>query len=436
MGIIDDKRNVFSTIKAYTSLKSDKEMPVLNDILPSVNNKKDVGSFLVDALGVVVGTAALKKLTGELFSDLADKIEPKLKSSMKKQLVDFNSGDILPESFSSNGMSIPIKTIDLEGKFKNSPESPTGSLLYDINVPSFDNVSHTAIQTEGTFVEYANTQIKYDPDIDNFVFKPVNPSQNVGDYLGGYVDNATFINKQEFSTKIMDKMFGSISSNENKSVEEIYNELQTDELIQKFINDDDDLEISQNDYARLLKKAEELKNGATTYDMGCGVINSELPLSDLSDLIGFISGSTDPNEIANKIDDALMGSFDNSDTSDENAETIRNGFFAKLIQFLQNELSKLLVTSPQARMLLAVSSSFQNGGIPDIGDIKDDMKKYKSFIKCIIKDALAILYEYMFDMIVLELVWLLIPIIKTITEEKINAYIGVIKSLISSKIKA
>lgn len=436
MGLIDDKRNVFSTIKAYTSLKSDKEMPVLNDILPSVDNKKDVGSFLVDALGVVVGTAALKKLTGELFSDLADKIEPKLKSSMKKQLTDFNSGDVLPESFTADGMSIPIKTIDLEGKFKNSPQSPTGSLLYDVNVHSFDNTSYTAIQTEGTFVEYGNTQIKFDPDLDNFVFKPTNPSQNVGDYLSGYVDNATFINKQEFSTKIMDKMFGSISSNENKSVEEIYNELQTDELIQKFINGDDDLEISQNDYARLLKKAEELKNGATSYDMGCGIIESKLNLDDLSDLIGVISCSTDPNEIANKIDDALMSSFDNTDTSDENAETIRNGFFAKLIQFLQNELSKLLVTSPQARMLLAVSSSFQNGGIPDIGDIKDDMKKYKAFIKCIIKDALAILYEYMFDMIVLELVWLLIPIIKTITEEKINAYIGVIKSLISSKIKA
>ena len=171
MGLIDDKKNVFTTIKAYTSLKSDKELPELNDILHSVNNKKDIGSFLIDVLGVVVGTAALKQLTGELFSNLADKIEPTLKTSIKKQLVDFNSGDVLPESFTSNGVSMPIKNIDLEGKFKNSPTSPTGSLLYDVNVPSFDNSSYNAIQSEGTFIEYANTQIKYDPDIDNFIFK-------------------------------------------------------------------------------------------------------------------------------------------------------------------------------------------------------------------------------------------------------------------------
>ena len=203
------------------------------------------------------------------------------------------------------------------------------------------------------------------------------------------------------------------------------------------MNEDDSFYVEPNVKDELLKKSNELVDGINYYDMGCGIVEAELPLSAMTAFMGAVSGSTDPFVTANAVDDTVKESYTETDEEaigDENAEPIRNGFFARLIEFLKLELSKLLTTSPQARMLLAITSSFANEGIPQISIPQEDMKKYKTYIKCIIEDVLASLYEFMFYLIVGLLVALLVPIIKKIIMEKINQYIGIIKSLISSKL--
>lgn len=441
MGLIDDKKNVFTTIGAYTSLNENIDLPDNTNLFPSINNKNDVGGFLLDVLGVVVGTTALQQLVGELFTNFADNIEPKLKNATNKQLIQYNSGDDLPDNFKNEGVKVPVKDVDISGKLKNDPDSDIGNLIYNNETDNFDKKASDAIRNEGTDIQYTdNLLIKYDSTDDSFVFKPTNSSsnKNIGEWLTGYTENAEFLNKKEFMTNSMNNIFGSVSKNENKTNDEILKELEVNKILEQVIEGNDSFAISDNDIAELINRSKEIKNGVVSYDMGCGFVESELPLSGLTNLISQISGSTDPFAVGNNINNTLDNSFENTEeteeTKNENNETIKNGFFHKIIQYIQLELTKILTVSPQARMLLAISSSFQNNGIPQIQDVKEDLAIFKTYIKCIIKEILATLYEFIFDLIVGFLITLITPIITKIIKEIINQYTGIIKSLISSKI--
>jgi len=466
MSIRTDKQDIFTTIGAYTSLAEELKGTIddvvqkigdaadaaneyskigrsaadtTTNLFTSINNKDDIGGFLIDVLGVVVGTTGLKDLIGQLFTNFTDNIEGTLKEVVSKQLTSFNSGNDLSDyDWFVNGLSVPVKDVDVYGLFKSSPDTDAGSLLYDTAVENFNNKAFAAIVAEGSYVDMFDfLSIRYNANDDTFTFKPQNTAGTVGEWVNGYIEQAPMINKKEFIANIMDRVYGAITTNSDKTTEQLFDQLQIDKLLEQVIGGNESYIISEEDYADLLKKAEELYNGVVYYDMGCGVIEAELPLSAMTSFMATVSGSTDPYAVAEATDATVSISYsgDAETTGDENAETIRNGFFARLIEFLKLELSKLLTTSPQARMLLALTSAFANEGIPQISDPREDLKKFKTYIKCTIDDVLASLYEFMFYLIVGILVALLVPIIKTIILEKINQFLGILKSLISNQIE-
>jgi hypothetical protein len=438
MGLADNKKDVFTTIGAYTSLREERDLPETNNTFNSINNDNDVGSFLLDVLTVTVGTTALQTLTGELFTNFAESAEPTLKNATKKQLTNYNSGEKLPDSF-KNGISVPAKDIDINGDLKTNPNSPEGNLLYEDGNDNFNKKAYDAMSNSGTDVQYKNVLINYDSNSDSFKFKPSDATKNmkVGEWMNQFVDETQFIDKKKFATNTLNNIFGSVSSNQDKSTEQLEDEVELNELIKQTIAGDETFEISEDKYADIIDKAQQLKDGSVNYDMGCGLLRTELSFDDFNDLINTINNSDDPNAIGNAINDTVDESFrtnNNQDTGDENKETIRNGFFNRLIDFIRLELVKLLTFTPQSRMLFALSSSFQNDGIPQIGNPKEDLERFKVYIKCLIKDALSLLYEFIFNLIATFLVKLITPIITKIIREKINQYINIIKSLISSNI--
>lgn len=439
MGLIDDKKNIFITIGAYVSLSESTDLPDGSNLFSSINNKEDIGAFLIDVLNVVVGTNALKQLTGELFSSFAEDTEPIIKKSLSDQTIDYNSGNDLPSQFITTGINVPVNEIDINGKLKNNPNSSSGELIYGDNNNSFDRKAKNAIQNENNFVQYNDLLIRYNSNDDTFTFKPTSNSSNksIGQWLGGIIFDSQFLNKKEFTSNIFDKLFGSVSSTENKTIEDFFNDLKLDSLLQKIIEDEEEPTVSEDEYGDLYKKANELKSGVSEYDMGCGILTGELSLENISNLVNEITQSSDPNEISDLIDNNIMNSFNSTDedgVSDENQETIRNGFFHRIIMILIVVLLRMTILSPQSRMILALSSAFQNNGNPQIGDPEDDFTTFKTTIDCLKKEALASLHEFIFNLILTSLVELLNPIIKKIIREKINAYIGVVKSLVSSNI--
>lgn len=434
MSLADDKKNVFTTIGAYSSMRQERSLPNLTNTFTSVNNKKDVVPFLLDVLKTVVGTDALKQLIGSLFTNFINNVEPQLKGSLNNQLIQENSGENLPTYFINNGITVPVKDIDVFGKFKTNPNSETGSLLYDNVNDNFDKKAYEAIVNAGTDITYNNLIINYNNNTDTFKFKPTPASsgKKIGEWLGDYVNDTVIVDKKEFLTNVMDVVYGSVSSNQEKTKEQLYEELQIQKLIDQLFEDDDSFEISQDNFDELLRRAQELVDGVLYYDLGCGVIGASLPLSGMTNLISQISGATDNFAVGNLVEGTIDEStVDSQDVVDENKQSIKDGFFQRLIKAISTILLQSITLTPQVRAILSISSAFNSNGTPQIGRPLDDMKKFKVFIKCLLRDVRKLLNEFIYKLILTFLLALLKPIIKKIIKEKINQYVGILKSLIS-----
>ena len=438
MSLSDDKKNIFTTIGSYTSVIQATKTPDTTNLFPSVNNKKDIVPFMLDILKVVAGTDALQSLTGELFSKFVDKIEPEMKSALKNQVIQYNAGDNLPSYFASgNGVRVKVKDIDISGKFKTNPTSQAGQLLYDNSKPNFDSSVYDAIKNGNS--DFGVLHMSHNAITDELVLKGnITPSTStIGTWLNKHIDNLTIIDKKEFLGKVMNKIYGTITKNQGRTVNDAHNELVVNALIAQMINGDDSFEISPEDNAALLLRAEEIINGIVNYDLGCGVMAASLPLTGLTKLVQNISGTTgqasDPNYVGNQINNTIAQSVTDQDVANTNKETIKDGFFQKLIKLITQVLAEALTTNPQIRAILAIVSAFQNQGNVKIGQPKDDLKNFKTFLKCSANTAMRLINEFIFNLIKKFLVALLKPLILKIIKEKINQFTDIIKSLIPAK---
>lgn len=432
MSLSDDKKQVFNKIGSYTSMMQSIDKTNSTNIFPSINNKKDIVPFLLDTLKVIVGTAALQELTGELLTKFIDGIEPKMKDALKKQATQYNSGDDVPTSFTETGYRVPVKNIDVYGKYKTNPDSKSGNLIYDKTKVNFDNQAYNSIKNEST-TSIGGLNMTYSPLTDEMVFKG-DPTTTIGTWTNNYIDSLVIIDKKEFISNVMNRIYGTITNSQNKTVDEVYQELIVDKLIQQLIDDDNDtFELSPNDYEELLAKANEMINGVVNYNMGCGLYGAKLSLDDLSGIISNVSGSTDSFYVGNQINNSIDKSISDQAVADENKESIKDGFFQRIIQYVTQTLAKSLTTSPQVRTLLAVTSAMQNNGQVLISSAKDDLKKFKTFIKCNVKQIVAMISEYIFNLVKKMLILLLVPVIKLILKEKINQYKKILMSLLPIK---
>lgn len=432
MSLIDKKKNIFTTIGAYSSMGDTKKQPEPTIKFSSINNGKDIVPLLLDILKVTVGSKALQDLTGEVFGKFIDIIEPQLKTTLKNQTIQYNSNDKLPNDFKQNGYEIPLKNIDINNKFKVDPKTKSGNLVYDQSVPSFDNSAYDAIQNSGTDIKFGNLSLNYNNTSNSFNYKPNlenNSDPSISDFTTSFIDNTTIINKKEFITKTLNSIYGTISNTENKTLEEISNELQVEKMIENLINDDDSFSLTSEELNQIQKDAEDIRNGGIYYDMGCGLMEAKLSIDDFANLINSISGSTDTHGIGKALNDSIDKSLEGNEGLANNSDTVRDGFFSRLFKKILNTLVQAITTAPQIRTILGIVSGFQNNGKIDIGNPKEDLKKFKAFLICMIKKAMEMLNKFIYDIVVGFLISLITPLLKKIVKEKINQYSQTIKSL-------
>lgn len=432
MGLIDNKRNVFTMLGSYSSFMEQENMLNPRDSFTSINNKNEIIPFLLDTLKVVAGTEALKQLVGELILEISNKSEIKLKTALKKQFIQSNAGDPIPIEFKTNGYTIPVKKIDLNGKFFSNPLSEEGNLIFDNQVPNFDSVVHNSISNAGTSYNFSGLEIKYIESTDSLNFKvPTGSNMKIGEFFAEFIDNTQIINKNELQTNVLDIIFGTLSKDGGKTEQQVLNKLESQFLIKKIMNGDDSFVILPEERAGLTEIATNLSNGENRLNLGCGLMSTVLEFSELKNLISTVSGSTNSFEISSSYEDTMMSSVSNNpEVAVENKETIRDGFFQMLIDLFTVELIGAVTTSPQIRTLLAIISGFQNNSEIALNDkAVDDFKKHKIFIKCLIKEALSLIAEFIFNLVVSYMIKLLTPVIKRVLREKINQYVKILKSL-------
>jgi len=438
MSLADNKRSIFTTIGSYNSLMEQGDKIRQTDLFPSINNKDDVVPFLLDVLKTVAGTEAIKEAIGGMFGNLIDEVEPDLKTALKKQFIQSNADESMPSSFMSNGITVPVKDIDIGGKFKVDPSSTEGNLIYGAPTGTFNSTAHDAILNAGDFEPYNNLQMKYIEASDSFQIKPLGSTPTVGEFFTTYIDDTELLNKKELVSSVMDNFYGTLAKNQNKTEEELYKELLVEAQLQQVINGDDSFEISQNMYSDLLEKARELAAGEVNYDLGCGLMAASLDFNDFDKLVKNISGATDPYYIGDQlgatIDDSTTGT---TDQTTENLETIKDGFFQKIINIFTVKMLEAVTTAPQIRTLFGMMSSLENNGTVLIGQASEDMENFKTCIKCMAKEIMKAIAAFLFALAIAYLIKLLKPVITKVIKEKINQYSDIITSLTGalSKVK-
>jgi len=432
MSIADDKRSVINQVGVYKSLDEEQKPALLNDTFSSINNKDNSFSFIINVMNSIAGTEAVKSTIGKIFSGLIKEVEPKLKTSLKKQLTQSNSDQEFSSTFKTNGITTSVKSIDNKNKFKTNPNSNTGSLIYGSPSDSFDATAYDAIQNSGNFETYNNLSIKYIESSDSFQIKPNSSlgNQNVGEFFNSYIDNTEILNEKEIISSVMDSVYGTLSNNQNKTSEQIYNELVLEQSLKQVIEGDDSFEISPEDNDKLLNKAQEISKGIINYDMGCGLISSKLNFDDFDKLIKNISGSTDPYYVGDQLESTIDESSTSPETTNQNKETVKNGFFELLINTFILKIIEALTAAPQILVLFAIMDKLQ-GGIGSLSNnVVDTAKNFKTLIKCLSKEIKTLISEFLFLLAVSYLIKLLKPVIKRVIKEKVKQYIDLLKSLI------
>ena len=439
MSLADQKRSVFTTIGSYNSLMEQGETALQTDLFPSINNKDDIVPFILDVLKTVAGTEAIKEAIGGLFGKLVDEVEPQLKTVLKKQFIQSNADELIPSSFMTNGITVPVKDIDVGGKFKVNPASTEGNLIYGAPTNSFDGTSYDAILNAGNFEEFNGLGIKFIESSDSFQIKPfTSGTPKIGEFFTDYIDGTELINKKEIISSVMDNFYGTLANNQDKTVEQIYEELLVETQLQQVLNDDDSFVVLPDKFDALLAQARELAQGAVSYDLGCGLMPASLSFDDFDNLVTNISGATDPFYIGNQLGATIDESTtETEDLTEENQETIKDGFFQKLINIFTVKMLEAVTTAPQVRTLLGMMSSLQNDGTVLLGNAAEDMENFKTCIKCMSKEIMRLVAEFIFALAIAYLIKLLKPVITRVIKEKINQYSDIIISLTGalSKVK-
>lgn len=430
MSLGDNKRDVVNSIGAYNSMLQDPEPPDRTDSLPSINNDNDSVPFLLDIIKVIAGSEKIKRVTGDLMITFLDESEPVMKESLINQGIQEDSNRQIPSYFrpSGSGVKVPVEEVDLFGKLKTDPSSDMGSLLYDTNTETFNNAAYEAIST-GNQTTYNNLSIEYNND-DIFTLKSTNSNATMGDWVSEFVNDGELINRKEFMIDVMDSLYGTVTSNLDKSEEEIFEELKIMQTLENGVSGAG-LGLSDDEISALRDRAKQLKDGVNNLDLGCGVFAAELTVDRLNVFMDSVSGTEDPNIIANELDKLVEDTVDDDEILDENEDAVKDGFFKRLIKTIELIIVKSLIATPYGRVFQTIISAFKNGGLPKLSiDFEQDKENFRVLINCILRELRKELNRFLYVLAIGLLVALLKPVIKKITRERINNWIRVIKSLL------
>lgn len=426
MGLIDDKKNVFTNISALTSLKNNKVKQ--SNSINSISNSKEVLPFLLDLSSTLAGSNAFYMILGNLFSKFLRNLEPDLKNTLILQLSQYNSDTLISNTAFNSGFSIPISQLDIYNKLKIDPNCDIGSAVYGTLTDNFDYKAYSAIINPDTDVSYLNIILNFNEVTDELLVKPSNTSQSIEEFITEYICGLKLINENEFITNILNSIYGIKTSNENKSVDKISGELIIDETLNKILSNNENIDLSDDELREIDDTSKNLKNGLAYIDLGCGYESNEITVDILLETLSAITTTNDPNSIGNSFGKLI----DSGNTSNDNTNNLtkKDNFIKRIIKAFQLEILKVTTLSPQMRTIYIILNGIKNNGDISQSNVNDDIKINKNLFNCLSKKITSLLNEFIFNFVKKELQDLVIPILKKIAIEKLNQYFGIIKSLV------
>jgi hypothetical protein len=437
MGLIDDKKGIFTELGAYISVQKNQKRTDNVNTFSSVNSKKEPIPFMLDLITVTSGSEAVKGVFGKIMTKYVRTVTPALKDELKKLNTLHNSDTTISGTFTTTGFRTPAKNIDISGKFNNDPSDDVGKLLYGDNTNGFDRKSYDAIANPNTDIAYnSNMTIRYDEVTDDFIFKGTNPSITKGDFINDYIDGLTLIDEKELNSKVLDAIYGNISSkSKDNTLNTVFELEKYNKSLDKLLAEEEDIDILDSELEEILKLAEQRYKGTVQIEIGCcDCVDASLGLTDTENLVSSVTGSSDPTLVGDLYENTIDQSVTDpaqQDLKNKNKQTIKDGFFKRLINTIIKAIMEAITSTPQIRALQLMVSGFKNNGVATLDSPINELKKNRNNADCLAKTAKTTINKFIFDLVKKELLKIVAAVSVVILREKINQFIRILKSLIS-----
>jgi hypothetical protein len=413
MAIIDKKKKVFGKIAAAKTLTEGMPKLKLSSSFPSINNNGDSITFLTDLIKSLVGYEALVSAVVDTLTHSIPKIEHEIKKALKVELKSIVSCGVdphLPSWIQSTGSGIVIEVhkIDFMDILRTDPNSVGGKLLYnDVTSPltnssDFNTFLYGVIQDDGVTYTWRNifditfNSLGTGGNPNNTLTIKANPSYNpktLTDLNNDFIDSLTLLSTENIVNKIMDVIYGSISSTIGKSLKQLENEAQINSIVDKMVNNVNKNPINDSAFSFTKEETYSQQIEALNRKKGIAALNvssvvpSSVPISSLT------SFNTDMNAATTLLQkkDALtsnlnkMASFSALNVPNKiDVPTVKLNFIQQIISSMIKSIVNIFL-SPKVIFSFVINYKIVYGPTATFTDAIDFIKKNKNLMNSIMK---------------------------------------------------
>jgi len=461
MNILNQKQKVVGKIAAAKTLSDGLPNFKPTSSMSSINNKGDVIAFLTDLIKMLIGFQALVSTVVEILTNSLPKIEKAIKKGLKielKSIVSCGVDPSLPSWIQSNGTGIVIevKKIDFLNILKTDPNSIAGKLIYnDVTTPlanssDFNTFLYEVIQNPT--VTYSWPQ--QNPVI-NVTFNELgiggNPnntltitasqtynSKTLTDLNNDYIDTLQLLNSANVLNKVMDIIYGSVSSVANITQKSLEMEQKINATVDKMVNNIDKGPL--NDSAFLFSKEETLRQQAEAAARKKGFKNiktsnsvpSSIPISSLtsySQQLSSVTSTSQKKEVISSNLNNLANLSTNNVPNPVDVSSSKLNFIQEIISTMIKSIINIIL-SPKVILVFLINYKIIYGPSASFTDPIDFIKKNKNLLTNIMKEISVELVKILLTIALKEISILVAKAVAKKQKEKIVNRLTQIQTLI------
>jgi len=465
MSILSQKQQIFGQVAAARTLTEGLPTLKTNSSFPSINNNGDTMTFLCDLIKSLIGYEALQQAISDTLTYSLKELEKDIKSSLKdeiKSIVSCGVNPSLPDFIKSTGTGFNVKVnqLDFTDLMLTDPTSDVGKILYSSITPNlidstdFNTFLYQTIQNDGTPEHWGHTT--FGQDILTFTFKSIDVSginqnntlnikanqnydnKSLTDLNNNFIDSLTLFNTQDLLTRLIETVFGTISTTVGKSLKQIENETKINTVIGKISNsnskdviNDKYFTFTNAENAAHQASAIAKKSGTKTITTSGPTVTS-VSFKTLLDTHTSIAGSTTTLQKSIAVNNSLstMGSeVASSTTNTVDHQAIKLNFIQELINNLINVVINTIL-SPKVIALFVINFRIIYGPNAKFTDAIDFLKQNKNFIHNMTKKIGGLIIKILLQLALKELTKLISDAITKQQIDKNKANLAQLLSLV------
>lgn len=455
--IKDNKQKVFGKIAAVKALNQSPNIKQINS-LSSINNSGNEIDFLLDLFKITGTYNELISVINKILIDELSNIELAIKNELKNNIKSNLSCTIdpkIPLSIINTGFNTEVKNIDYYNILFIDPESENGNLIYNepFNLTSkdFNTFLYYVIQSgnEQTWSDsFLNRNLLnvrfYESGLNvnnsfNFKINSEYTNKRISVFNNNFIDSIKLFETKDIISKVFNNITGNISSNTNKTSEQLNAEQQINDIIQKILNSDTDViddsyfMFSNDELSRQELDSFKKSQGIVTLNQETEIntnVNQSVFVSSLTSINNELNSNT---STYNNKSDSINNAIDNisndlsNDVNPSNKQSVKVNLIENIIKNLSLVLSTTII-SPKVILLYQINSILLGETPPN--NAIDFMKSHKYLISGVAKSVKDKIVQIMVKKITKIIINLVNSEIKSLVKEQINNKLLTLKSLI------